>query len=351
MKRETGHGHAGSRRRVGADDPRRSTRRRLLLALGAAALASPLTPHAQPQTKVWRVGFLGLRRPASLDTDFIGAFPQGMRELGYVEGKNLVIEWRFADGEAERLPGLAAELVQLKLDVLVAGAEISVRALQKATATIPIVIALGADLIGAGFVKSLAHPGGNITGNTLMGSEIVPKQLEMLLSMAPTLTRVAVLLSPANLNHAASLASVQAAAKTRRVTILPVEARRSEEIEKAFALMRRDKAGAVIVLADGIFNGKARQIAELAAKSRLLSVARIREYVDAGCLMSYGPSFSDSFRRVATYVDKIFKGAKPGDLPVEQPTKFELFINGKTAKALGLKIPQSLLISADKVIE
>ena len=184
-----------------------------------------------------------------------------------------------------------------------------------------------------------------------MGGELVPKQLEMLLSMAPKLTRVAVLLSSANLGHAAALVSVQAAAKTRRVTILPVEARRSEDIEKAFAVMTREKAEAVIVLRDGIFNGKVRQIAELAAKNRLPSVGGIREYVEAGCLMSYGANFSDSFRRAATYVDKILKGAKPGDLPVEQPTKFELFINGKTAKALGLKIPQSLLISADKIIE
>ncbi len=328
-----------------------NNRRKLIFALGAAALAVPFGSFAQQQGKVWRVGFLGTRRPASLDTDFIGAFPQGMRELGYIEGKNLVIEWRFADGDGERLPGLAAELVQLKVNVILAGAVQSARAAQKATTTIPIVVALWNDPMGTGLIKSLAHPGGNVTGNSIMLDDIGPKQLEMLLSMAPKLTRVAVLLNPANSGHITTLGRVQAAAQNVRVKILPVEARVPQEIEKAFAMMAREKAEAVIVMPDGIFNGKARQIADLAAKNRLPSIAGIRNYVEAGCLMSYGASFSDSFRRAATYVDKIFKGAKPGDLPVEQPTKFELFINGKTAKALGLKIPQSLLITAEKVIE
>ena len=327
-----------------------NNRRKLIIVLGASALPVPLASFAQ-QGKVWRVGFLGLRRPESIATDFIGGFPQGMRELGYVEGRNLVIEWRFADGVDERLSGLAAELVQLKLDVLVTGAEISVHALQQATTTIPIVMALGSDPIAAGLIKSLAHPGGNITGNTLMGAELVPKQLEMLLNMAPKLKRVAILRSSANLGHTRSLVGIQAAAKKLGVTILTVEARRSEEIEKAFAVMAREKAQAVIVLRDGIFNGRAREIAELAAKNRLASVGGIREYVEAGCLLSYGASFHDSYRRAATYVDKILKGAKPRDLPVEQPTRFELFINRKTAKALGLVIPQSLLILADKVID
>jgi putative ABC transport system substrate-binding protein len=326
-------------------------RRKLVITLGAGALVAPFGSFAQRQSKVWRVGFLGTRRPASLDTDFIGAFPQGMRELGYIEGKNLVIDWRFADGDVERLPGLANELVQLKVDVIVAGAILDARAAQKATTTIPIVVALLNDPMGTGLIKSLAHPGGNVTGNSIMLDDIGPKQLEMLLSMAPKLTRVAVLLNPANSGHITTLGRVQAAAQSARVRILPVEARAPQEIEKVFTMMTREKAEAVIVMPDGIFNAKAHQIAELAAKNRLLSVAGIRAYVEAGCLMSYGASFSDSFRRASIYVDKIFKGAKPADLPVEQPTKFELFINGKTAKALGLKIPQSLLVMADKVIQ
>ena len=326
-------------------------RRKLLVVLGASALVAPFRSFAQQQGKVWRVGFLSLRRPASLDSDFLGEFPQGMRELGYVEGKNLVIEWRFADGEVERLPVLAAQLVRLKVDVIVASSTQAVSVAQKATSTVPIVMGNSGDPVGSGFVKSLAHPGGNITGLSNINVDLTPKLLEMLLSMVPKLSRVAVLVNPANSSHSARLKSVQTAAQRVRVRILPVEAKTAQEIEPAFSMMRRENAGAVIVHSDAIFNAQVRQIAELAEKHRLLSIAGIREYVDAGCLMSYGPSFASMYRRAATYVDKIFKGAKPADLPVEQPTKFEFVINRKTAKALGLTIPQSLLVSADKVIE
>jgi putative ABC transport system substrate-binding protein len=333
-------------------DRRMNTRRELLIALGAYVFATPLACFAQQQGKIWRVGFLSLRsRPASLESDTFGAFSNGMRELGYVEGKNLVIEWRFADNKYERLPDLAADLVRLKVDVIVTAGPAATSAAQKATTTIPIVFGGANDPVGSGFVKSLARPAGNITGLSNVSVEMSPKLLEMLLSTMPKLSRVAVLMNPSNSGHATMLKNVQAAAQKANVKVLPVEARTPQEIETGFSVMTKENAKAVIVVRDALFNQQVRQIAELAAKNRLSSIAQIREYVDAGGLMSYGPSITDSYRRAATYVDKIFKGAKPGDLPVEQPTKFELLINRKTAKALGLTVPQSLLISADKVIE
>jgi len=326
-------------------------RRDTVLAL-LALIAAPLVSHAQQPGKVWRVGFLvPRRRPDSIDSDFIGAFPRGMRELGYVEGKNLVIEWRFADGQFERLPDLAAELVRLKVDVIVSGSSQAISALQKATTTIPVVMATSGDPLGSGFVKSLARPGGNITGLSNLTSDIGTKQLELLLSMVPKLSRVAVLVNPVNPALATFLKNVQSAAQGLSVKVLPVEARSAREIENAFPTMTHGNASAVIVATDGLFVQQYRKIAELAAKSRLPSVSQLREYVEAGGLVSYGPNLAEQFRRAATYVDKIFKGAKPGDLPVEQSTKFELLINDKTAKALGLTISSELLLRADRVIE
>ena len=329
-----------------------NNRRKLLVVLGASALAAPLFSVAQPQGKVWRIGFLSQRaRPDSLDSDVIGAFYRGMRDLGYIDGKNLEIQWRYAEGKSERLPDLAAELVRLKVDVIVTVGSPAIGAAQKATTTIPIVMATAPDPVGSGFVKTLARPGGNITGLSNLAGDLGPKHLEMLLGMAPKLFRVAVLVNPANSSHAMLLKSILSAAQKSSATILPVEARTAPEIEKAFSAMAREKAGAVIVPRDGLFISQLRQIAELSAKHRLPSIAGVREYPEAGGLMSYGSDNTDNHRRAASYVDKILKGVKPADLPVEQPTKFELVINGKTAKALGLKIPQSLLISADKVIE
>jgi putative ABC transport system substrate-binding protein len=328
-----------------------NNRRKLVIALGASALAGPFGSFAQQQGKVWHVGFLSLRRLASLDSDYVGAFPLGMRELGYVEGKNLVIEWRSADGKYERLPGLAAELVQLKVDAIVVGSTPATSAAQQATMSIPIIMGNSGDPVGSGFVKSLAHPGGNITGLSNIAADISPKLLEMLHIMVPKLSRVAVLMNPNNSVHTTALKNVQAAAQRTGVTVLFLNARTPQEIENAFSVMAQKKAGAVIVVRDPIFNQEVRRIAELAAKNRLPTISMIREYVEAGGLMSYGTNLGDYYRRAAIYVDKIFKGAKPGDLPVEQPTTFELFINRKTAKALGITIPQSLLISADKVIE
>jgi putative ABC transport system substrate-binding protein len=319
-----------------------------LLALSAA----PLVSHAQPQERIWRVGFLTQRRrPDSIDADFIGAFPRGMRELGYIEGKNLVIEWRFADDKAERLPDLAVELVGLKLDVIVSGSSQAISALQKATATIPIVMATSGDPIGSGFVKSLARPGGNITGLSNLTSDIGTKQLELLVGMVPKLSRVAILVNPVNPSLATFLKYVQSEAQKAGVMSLPLEARTAQEIENAFTAMNQENVKAVIVATDSLFIGQYRRIAELAAKYRMPSVAQLREFVEAGGLMSYGPNLAEQFRRAAAYVDKIFKGTKPRDLAVEQSTRFELFINGKTAKALGLTIPQSVLLRADRVIE
>ena len=330
-----------------------NNRRKLIVALGASALTSPFGSFAQQQGKVWRVGFLAPRHVDFLDSDvYYGPFRQGMRELGYVEGKNLVIEWRSAEGKYERLPGLATELVNLKVDVIVTAGTPGTSAAQNATTTIPIVLGNISDPVGSGFVKSLARPGGNITGLTNIAADVHLKQLEMLLGMVPKLSRVAVLVNPSNPANVKTLEIVVlAAGQTRGVTILPAKAQTPEEIDKAFFLIRQQNAGALIVLNEALFNQQKSQIAELTAKFRLPSIAWDRVYPEAGVLMSYGPSLADQFRRAATYVDKILKGAKPGDLPVEQPTKFELVINGKTAKALGLTIPYSLLISADKVIE
>ena len=327
-----------------------NNRRKIVFALGASALGLPLTAYAQ--TKVWRVGFLFQRHLYLNDSDWAyGPFTQGMRELGFVEGKNLVIEWRSAEGKAELLPGLAAELVRLNVDVLAASGTPATVAAQKATTTIPIVMVAVSDPVGDGLIKSLARPGGNTTGTSATFTDLVAKLLEMLFDLVPKLSRVAILMNPSNIGQAAMLKNIQTAAQKFGAKILPVEARTPSEIEQAFSKMVREKAGAAIVLQESLFQQQKSQIVELAAKHRLPTVAMYREYVEAGGLMSYGANLRNIYWRAATYVDKILKGAKPGDIPVEQPTTFELFVNGKTAKALGLKIPQSLLISADKVIE
>jgi putative ABC transport system substrate-binding protein len=329
-----------------------NNRRKLVIAFGAGALAAPFGSFAQQQNKVWRVGFLALRQVVISESDaYYGPFRQGMRELGYVDGKNLVIEWRSAEGNSARLPGLAAELVQLKVDVIVVAGTSATGAAKKATTTMPIVMASVNDPVGSGFIASLARPGGNITGATNLGVDVIPKHLEMLLNMAPRLSRIAVLVNPANAGNSPMLEILQPAAQKVRVKLLPMEAQSPEEIEKAFSEMSRQKAGAVILARDPFLNQQVRQIADLAAKHRLPTIAGVRNYVEAGGLMSYGASVRDQYRRAATYVDKILKGAKPSDLPVEQPTKFELFINGKTVKTLGLKIPYALQIMVDEVIE
>jgi putative tryptophan/tyrosine transport system substrate-binding protein len=329
-----------------------NNRRKLLVVLGAGVLAAPPASFAQQQNKVWRVGFLSPRHVDFFASDYYyGPFMQGMRDLGYVEGKNLVIEWRSAEGKTERLPGLAAELAQLRLDVIVTGGTPATLAAQKTTTTIPIVMVGTGDPVSSGILKSLARPEGNITGVSNMSPEVNLKQLEMLLGMVPKLSRVAVLVNPSNPSNIRNLEGVQAAGQNRGVTVLRAEARTSREIDNAFSLLRGQNAGALIVSLDSLFQQQKNQIAELTAKHRLPTMAGDPMYTEAGVLMSYGRIQGYQYRRAATYVDKIFRGAKPADLPVEQPTKFELIINRKTAKALGLTIPQSLLISADRLIE
>ena len=332
-------------------------RRDLLVALGTGALAVPLGGFAQQPAKapdkLWRIGFLVARsRPASLDTDIFGGFTQGLRELGYIEGKHAVIEYRFADNDPARLPGLANDLVQAKVDLILASGAQAIHAAQRATKTIPIVMDLsGGDPVNDGFVASLARPGANITGPSVMTNDIGPKRLQMLAEIVPRLARLAVLFNPASTSSSAGLALVQAAATQLRITVVPVEMRSAQSLEAAFAQIKRDKAQALMVLPNALLNAHAREIAALAGRHQLPSIGALGEYAEAGGMLSYSTNFRDSFKRAAVYVDKIFKGTKPADLPVEQPTRFELFINGKTAKALGLKIPQSLLISAEKVIE
>lgn len=329
---------------------RRAGRRGFLLAVGALAASKYL--YAQEPDKVWRIGFLVQeRRPVSLESHRFGAFPRELRKLGYIEGRNLVIEWRFADGISERLPGLAAELVGLKVDVILSATTPTTAAAKKATTTIPIVMASVGDPVGSGFVKSLAQPGGNITGLSNLTGELGPKHLEIMASLVPNLSRVAVLMNPANSSNAAILKSIQAAARRTGVTVVPIEARTPREIEGAFAVMAREHAAALIMAPDALFAQEARQIAMLAIEHRLPSIDGLSESVYAGCLMSYGQNRAENYRLAATYVDKILKGAKPGDLPVEQATKFELFVNGRTARSLGIKIPNSILVRADKVIE
>jgi putative ABC transport system substrate-binding protein len=326
-------------------------RRGVITLLGGAA-AWPLAARAQRQRKIWRVGFLAMPlRPAVLESSRYAAFAQGMRELGYVEGDNLAIEYRFAEGETERLSNLVAELVELKPDVLVVAGTQAVGAAQEATTSIPIVMATTNDPIGSGFVQGLARPGGNITGLSNLSTDLSPKLMEMLRSIAPKLSRVAILVNPTNQSHAPVVASLRAAAQGVNLEIGTVEAATPQEIESAFTSMNQQNPGAVIVAADAFFIQQGRQIADLARKHRMPSVFSFREQVDAGGLMSYGQHLADNFRRAATYVDKIFKGAKPADLPVEQSTKLELVINLRTATALGLTIPPELLVLATEVIE
>jgi len=328
------------------------SRRTLVLGLGFAFCAVARASFAQHADKIWRVGFLSARsRPDSLDKDYYGAFPQRMRELGYVDGKNLSIEWRFANGEYEKLSGFAHELVGLNVDVILALGAPGALAAQKATTTIPIVVVVGVDPVAAGLVKSLAQPGGNVTGLSNLGLDLGEKHLELLRAIVPRLSQVAVLVNSDNTTHGTLVQNLRVASQKLDIRILPVPARTPRDIDNGFSQISRENAGAVIVGLDPFFIQQASQIAAQATKHRLPSVFAFREAAEAGGLLSYGQNQVDIYRRAAGYVDKILRGAKPRDLPVEQPTTLELFVNRKTATALGLSIPHSLLISADKVIE
>ncbi|HEY3194755.1 MAG TPA: ABC transporter substrate-binding protein [Candidatus Dormibacteraeota bacterium] len=329
-------------------------RREFIGTLAGGLLGAPLAAEAQQAAKIARIGYLAFNLAAG-DPRIREAFLQGLRDLGYVEGRNLLIEYRDAAGKTERFPALAAELVALKVDVIVAGGgTLAALAAKQATTTLPIVFAAVGNPVAEGLVTSLARPGGNVTGLSLVQQELVGKSLELLKQAVPEVSRVALLLKPDAMPDRAKkdrLNAADVAARALGVRLQVVEARGPEDFDRAFSDMTRARAGALAVLATPVFDNERRRLVDLAAKNRLPTVYSYRSYVEAGGLMSYGPDLADSFRRAATYVDKILKGAKPGDLPVEQPTKFELVINLKTAKALGLTIPQSLLERADEVIQ
>jgi putative ABC transport system substrate-binding protein len=315
-------------------------RRACISAATLGLLATPLAGLAQQAGKVHRIGFLAAGSSSDPRIQrFFAAFRSGLGELGYVEGRNITIESRWAAGKYERLPGLAAELVRLKTDVIVTAAVPAIRAAKQATGTIPIVMAVVVDPVATGLVASLARPGGNITGLSPMTPELVGKQLEMLGEIVPKASRVAVLWNPENPGNRPRLRAAEVAARGLGMRLQPLEARGPGEIDGALAAMSREGAGALVVLVDVMFVDQGIRIAALAATRRLPAGYGLREHVRAGGLMAYAPSFLDSYRRAAAYVDKILRGANPGDLPIVQPTRFELVINLRAAKALALTIP------------
>jgi putative ABC transport system substrate-binding protein len=319
----------------------------LTVALLAVLLPGPLASSAEgPGPRSARIGFLGDAPPFLAD-----AFRAGLRELGYVEGSNLVIEYRPAEWKNERLPELAADLVRLKVDVIVTANVRATEAARRATSTIPIVFTVSGDPVAEGIVSSLARPGGNLTGLATISPELVGKQIEMLRAVVPRLTRIAVLKNPAQSSHPRAVREAQAAARVLGIQVHVLEARTSPEIAAAFASMTAQRVEGLLVLRDAEFRAHRAEIVAHAARGRLPTMYGLREEAEAGGLMAYGASVPQLFRRAATYVDKILRGAKPGELPVEQPTTFELVINLKTAKTLGLVVPPSLLGQADDVIQ
>jgi len=329
--------------------------RRTLVGLAAGALLTSLlatlpSVDAQPTQDARRIGFLASGSSA-VAGPIVGAFRSGLRDLGWVEGQNVIIDFRFAEGRFDRLPELAAELVRLKMDVIVAVPTPAALAAKNATGTIPIVMISVTDPVGIGLVGSLARPGGNVTGGSFsVGIGIIGKQLQLLKEAFPRASSVAILVNPTNPGHAFVLDELKAAAKSLGLSLQLLEAATPDEFGNAFAVMAKDRVDALLVVADAMFQANRTRLTELAAKNRLPTVYTFREYVDGGGLMSYGPNLVSQYRQAAVYVDKILKGAKPGDLSVEQPSKFELVINLKTTKALGITIPQSLLVHADEVI-
>jgi putative ABC transport system substrate-binding protein len=324
-----------------------------LTLLGAGTLAAPRMAGAQQASAV-RVGWLATEsRP-----DALNPFRQALKELGWAEGGNLTIQQRYAHGDADRYPELAAELVRLKVDILVTDGSVATKAAQQATTTIPIVFVSG-DPIARGFVASLAQPGGNLTGVALISVDLTFKRIELLKQAVPRLTRLAILedhsglrLLPQEIRLGENWQAIEAASRQLGIQLTPAQGvRKPDDLDGAFALAVKERANGVLVLASPLFSSQAPRIVGLAAKSRLPAIYEHQGFVDAGGLMSYGPSHRDTFRRIGGYVDRILKGAKPADLPVEQPTKFELVVNLETAQALGLRIPQSLLSRADRAIE
>ena len=325
-------------------------RRTFVGTIACSLLALPLVAVAQQEGRIWRIGVLW-PGPALPPNSRIEAFRRGLRELGYVEGRNVEMVYRYAEGDYARLPALAADLVRLKVDVILGAGAPAVSAAQKATTTIPIVIGTAGDPVGTGFARSLARPGGNITGLSDLSSDLGSKLLDLLIGTVPRLSRVGVLTNPGNSSHGTILVSIQSAASSMGVTIVHVTARSADEINGALSKLAQEKVGAVIATADPLFNVHTHQIAKSAVRLRLPTISGYLPFAEDGGMMSYGPDFAENFRRAATYVDKILKGANPGDLPIEQVTKVSLMVNLKTAQSLGVTVPQSILLRADRVIE
>jgi len=327
-------------------------RRTFVSTLTIALLAAPLATEAQQAGKVPRVGFLSLSSPSALGDRQVSPLFSRLRELGYEDGRNIIIEYRWAEWKIDRLPGLAAELVGLPVDVIISGDTDAILAVRRLSQTIPVVMTLIADPVGSGLVASLARPGGNTTGMTIMASELAGKRLELLRVIVPRAASIAVLAHRDHRPTAQFIRETEVAARALNVPLQIVQVRALDELESAFANMVKARAGAVIIQNNFLFVGpQLRRLADLAINHRLPAMFPFRTFADVGGLMAYGPNSNDLNRRAATYVDKILKGAKPADLPVEQATNFELVINLKTAKALGLTIPPSLLQRADEVIQ
>jgi putative ABC transport system substrate-binding protein len=326
----------------------RLDRRTFISAL--VALAAPLAAGAQAPAKVRRIGLLSSFSPSDTAL-WYQAFRLGLRNLGWVEGKNISTEYRNTEGRSDRLPDLAADLVRLKVDVIVTSATADALAAQRATRAIPIVMASAGDPVASGLVESLARPGGNITGMSQMSPQLAGKRLELLKEMVPRLSRVAVLWNPQGPASTLNWKEIQLPARQLGLQLHSLEVRSLDDLDKAFEDAAKARAGALFITPDPVIGTNLKRIAGLAAKSRLPSIFHVSEFADVGGLVAYGPDRADLYRRAATFVDKILKGAKPGDLPVEQPIKFELVVNLKTARALGLTIPQSVLLHADRVIE
>jgi putative ABC transport system substrate-binding protein len=326
-------------------------RRKLIVALGASALAAPFGSFAQqPPAKFHRIGFLGPTTAAGWESR-LEAFRAGMRDLGYVEGKNLMIEFRWAEGKYDRLPALAAEMVRLNVELIVTGGTPGTRAAKQATTTVPIVMSASGDAVGTGLIASLARPGGNLTGSTFFQPELLAKRLELLKEVMPRITQAAYLMNPDNASATGPTRRVvESAAMSLKIGLRPIPVRGPNDFDGAFAAMTKNRVEVLVTSEDAVTVANISAIADLALKRRLLS-AGSKEFAEAGGLLGYGVNLPELYRRAAYFVDKIFKGVKPADLPVEQPTKFELVVNMKTAKALGLKIPNSILVRADKVIE
>jgi putative ABC transport system substrate-binding protein len=325
-------------------------RRDFVTLLGGAAVAWPRAAHAQQPAKIPRIGFMG-NSTAALEANLVGPFGERLRELGYEEGRNVAIEYRWAEGHYDRFPALVAELLAAKVDVIVTAGTPASLAVKKATSTVPLVMVAVGDPVGTGLVPSLAQPGGNITGLSSIAPDLEGKRMELLREVVPKLSHVAFFLNPLNPFHTVSMRQAHAAAQTLGIKLQALEVRASEDLDGAFATIVKEKPDALLILADRVFLHDRERMMDFATQHRLPSVNAYRELVEAGGLMSYGPSYEDMHRRAADYADKILKGAKAGDLPIEQPTKFTLIINLKAAKMLGLDVSPMLVARADEVIE